>query len=64
MLLEVPSAIETGTKVRVKVLASGIVSEGTVSHCEPYGPWFRLGLKFGKAVLMKETVPNLPKSLD
>src|SRR5579875_614895 len=59
ILVEVPRPIPEGTIVRVRIRTSDIAVQARVKHCEPYGPWFRVGLESLKAIIVKETVPNI-----
>ena len=63
MLIESPSAIPAGTKVKTQVQGSQISGEAVVQHCKPYGPWFRVGLKFPRALLIEENVPHIREPL-
>ena len=63
MLIESPTAIPVGTEVTALIQQSGMSGEAVVQHCRPYGPWFRIGLKFRAALLMEENVPNIKEPL-
>jgi len=63
ILVESPSAIAVGTKVRAKLQPTGIEGETIVRHCRQNGPWFRIGLKLVQALLLEENVPNIEASL-
>lgn len=68
MLIESPSSIPAGTQVTCRLPESGttgqaIVQQAMVRHCQQYGPWFRIGLRFNGALLLQENVPHIRESL-
>ncbi len=63
MLIESPTALPTGTEVTAKLQDSGVCGDAVVQHCKPYGPWFRVNLKFRGALLVEENVPHIREPL-
>ncbi len=55
MSVEFPNELRAGTAVRIEADTTAIPEAAMVCHCRSYGPWFRVGLRFEKPVVQKET---------
>jgi hypothetical protein len=52
--VETPCSISPGTELELHARTVSVEGIVTVTHCRPYGAWFRLGLRFAKAVRKSE----------